>query len=375
MKLKQIPEDFIVEEIFDFKKIQEKTEDKEKTYYYFLLEKRDYTQFKALEKVGNIFKVKPKYINFAGTKDRVGITKQIISIRGANPKTFENNIKYFNEKFEDLRIEFLGTGKARINLGDNIGNKFIITVRDLDKDVKIEKREKFLNYYDEQRFGYGNNSHLIGKCIIKNDIKEALRLILTSLPENPNEKLQKRVELTKKNWEEVIKSNQKVIDEILELYSNKAFEYYILKHLKNTTNDFLGAFRTIPKKLQSMYINAFQSFIFNSILDNINKLKINKEELELINPDYDFNCKEGEFVKDLLDRENISIEELNLPHIPELKPMKTYRDLYLSINNLTIERLKKDEKNKDKYKTVISFELGKGSYATNVVKQLFEQND
>ena len=84
-KIKQQPEDFRVVEIPNYE-IRDKGE-----YPIFLLRKRNYTTEQAIQKVADYFHIKPKFIGYAGIKDKKAITEQYISI----------NIQ--NRKFQDLR--------------------------------------------------------------------------------------------------------------------------------------------------------------------------------------------------------------------------------------------------------------------------------
>ena len=163
MIYKHIPQDFEVNELYDLDSITKEDEGHGKIYYYFILEKTNYTQIKSLEKVANIFKVRRDDIHFAGTKDRAGITRQLISVKGIKKHTFENNITFFNNRLgPDLKLDFIGRYHSRVSLGDNLGNNFVITLRDLSREevdlarsaVKKIARLGVLNYFDEQRFGY-----------------------------------------------------------------------------------------------------------------------------------------------------------------------------------------------------------------------------
>lgn len=167
MIIKELPEDFIVEELYDVEKFKNKDEDKDS--YYFILTKRDYAQLRALERVSKVFKVSRKSIHFAGTKDKKALTKQIISLQHVNENTWRENVDYFNNSVKDMFLEFLGVFNGRVNLGDNLGNKFTITLRDLSsEEIEIIERraeeireEGVLNYFDSQRFGFSNNSHIV----------------------------------------------------------------------------------------------------------------------------------------------------------------------------------------------------------------------
>lgn len=376
MKIKQVPQDFIVDEIFDLDDFKERDEERG-DYYYFKLIKTDYSQMRAIERVAKIFSTSQKLVHFAGTKDKTGVTSQLISIFGINEKTFENNLKFFNENVKDMQLEFLGKFKGRVNLGDNWGNRFEIVVRDLDKDeidvakLNIEKVEKegVLNYFDSQRFGFANNSHKIGLFVLKNDLKSAIYEILTSLPENPSENLDEFVTCVKDNWDAICESDKEVIREVQKKVPKFFSEAkYILGHLHNYRGDFPGAFRTIHKKLRTLYINAYQSYIFNTLIDELDNLKT----FPLITADTELDGDVAVKVKELLDRDGITIDAFELTHMPELTPQSNIeREVRLYPKNFKVLEEGNDELNEGKLFLKVSFDLESGAYATNVIKQLF----
>ena len=46
------------------------------------------------------------------------------------------------------------------------------------------------------------------------------------------------------------------------------FERMMLRHLVDNPGDFIGAFRRLPPKLQMMFVQAWQSFLFNRFLSS-----------------------------------------------------------------------------------------------------------
>ena len=379
MILKQTPEDFIVEEIIDETKLNEKSENKD--YYYFKLKKRDYAQLKALEEVANSFNVSRKNVHFAGTKDKNAITTQIISIYGVKEFNLQNNIDFFNSK-KDLEIEFIGKFNGRINLGDNLGNKFTITLRDLSKEEITLAKEKIslvstdgvLNYFDSQRFGYANTSHITGEFVLKNDLKSAVYTILTSLPPNPSLMLEKFVKFIRKNWEKISSDDKEIIAEAIELVPNEFRDARpILNHLIKYKNDYPGAFRTLHKKLRTLYVSAYQSYLFNETIKNLKEQGLiqNYPQIELFTFETQYDTAINEIILPMLEKSNLTQESFKLPSMPELRPLKALRETLVYPKNLKILDEKPDNQNRGQRVLRISFELYKGAYATNVVKQLF----
>ncbi|MCA9497400.1 MAG: tRNA pseudouridine(13) synthase TruD [Nanoarchaeota archaeon] len=395
MKLKQVPEDFIVNEIYDLESFSQKKEEKDRDYYYFKLTKRNYAQFSALDKVSNIFGVSRKWVNFAGTKDKLGVTSQIISIFGLKEFNLEKNVDFFNSKIDDINIEFIGKYKGRINLGDNLGNAFEIVVRDLTKDdILVAKKNldeigKFgvWNYFDEQRFGYAQNSHIVGRYLLLDEVEMALKTLLCSCPKDASIDLKKYTDFIFKNWGRIVKQDEKVLDEIKKIIPKfLSSDLHVIRHLLRAKNDFFGAFRNIPKKIRTLYVNAYQSYVFNEMLADFSKAESKDvenipEDLELVNSQFNFDDFGGSVVKRILDEDGLTLENFKLPRMPELKLGGIIRKVRIQVQDLkfdsNLEDLDgfRDDMNEGKYKLKVSFALGPGEYATNVVKQLFGQKD
>jgi tRNA pseudouridine13 synthase len=380
MIYKHMPQDFEVNELYDLDSITSEDEGHGKIYYYFILEKTNYTQIKSLEKVANIFKVRRDDIHFAGTKDRVGVTRQLISVKGVKKHTFENNVAFFNKRLgPDLKLTFLGRFNSRISLGDNLGNRFIITLRNISSEKVSEiktgvlrvRKEGVLNYFDEQRFGYAGNSHIIGKYVLQNDLESAVKEILFSLPPTPRDEFVNFVNQLKENWNEIKNQNQKVISSIIrtapKFYQN---ECRILRHLHDHKNDFPGAFRVIHKKLRTLYVNAYQSYLFNEVLDRIDDLL---DEIELMHLDVDTSSSYGKLYKELFEKDCLTLENFNLSSMPELKQEFVTRKTRVFVQDLKIHCFGDDDLFENKKKVMVSFSLSSGAYATNVIKQLLNE--
>ncbi|MBI4448151.1 tRNA pseudouridine(13) synthase TruD [Candidatus Woesearchaeota archaeon] len=104
MKIKEKPEDFIVNEVNNLKMVVEGP------YVYFLLKKTDLTTEEAVRVLAKKFGIKEKNIGVAGNKDKKAVTQQYISIK--------TNQKISKFKMQNLELTFLGFGKERICMGD-----------------------------------------------------------------------------------------------------------------------------------------------------------------------------------------------------------------------------------------------------------------
>ncbi|HLC58282.1 MAG TPA: tRNA pseudouridine(13) synthase TruD [Candidatus Nanoarchaeia archaeon] len=321
MKVKQIPEDFIVEEIIDLK-----IDDKKQDYSIFRLTKKNWSTFNIIEKISERLQIPQKFIGYAGIKDRKAVTTQYISIYKINKEKIENL------KIEDVNLEFVGYSKERINLGDLKENKFKITIRNLNKKIKLPKKLQLENYFDSQRFGKDNNTHEIGKLILKRNFKEVCKIL----------------------------------------------------NLEINNNDPIGALRKQPLKLLKFYISAYQSYIWNKNLNEIIKqnksIKTIKSELGEISfsnkkikpfkiPLLNFDTEEDIILTKIMKEENISKLDFIIKQIPELIYASIEREAFIEIKNIK-SKFSKDELNKEKLKLVLEFNLPKGSYATMLIKKI-----
>lgn len=155
--IKEKPEDFVVEEVFEFIPATG-------PYSVYVLEKRNMTTLDACSRIAKALKIQQKNIKWAGNKDKVAVTRQHISIYRAGAEKLQ---------LEGIEIKFRGYAGEPIYLGAHKGNKFAITVRNV-AEKKLDT-DNVPNYFGEQRFS--SNNAEVGKLIIRKDFKKASQLI------------------------------------------------------------------------------------------------------------------------------------------------------------------------------------------------------
>ncbi len=322
-KIKELLEDFIVIEKPNLKLV-EKGE-----YIIFTLKKKNYTTERAVQQIADALHIDRKRIGYAGSKDSKAVTEQSISIKGAGREKIESL------KLRDLDLGFVGYANEPISLGDLEGNSFEIVVRNIDK--KPKKINRIINYFGEQRFSKNNAE--IGKAIIKKDFKKAVDRVLDSIGKE---------------------------------------EERVIEHLKKSKNDFVGALKEMPWKTLNMYIHAYQSKLWNELASKLVKKKHSPTlnsgamKLPLIGFASEIQDKDVKKVIDrILQNEGVTKEDFVIRAIPDLSSAGNERELFVDVKDLKIGELEDDELNKGKKKVKISFSLGKGSYATEVIKVLF----
>lgn len=310
IKIKEKPEDFIVEEKIDLRIISDGK------YCILKVTKKNLNTLDVVKILENKFNVLRKNISFAGSKDKRAITTQYFSVFGLDKNRICN--------FKNVDVEFAGYSDRPISLGSLTGNRFSIKV-----DKKIDFRIKWMvNYFGEQRFSKNNAE--IGKSIIKKDFKKACELIDNFLAK---------------------------------------------KHLQERKNDFIGAIKRLDKRLISLYINAYQSYLWNKAVCLYLKEKckdyreheglvfprklMKNLKMPLISFDTEFEDKLVERIYSLiLDSEGICLRDFLIRQFPEQLPVHTERDVFVKVKNFKF------------FNSRIEFELPKGSYATVLIKQI-----
>jgi tRNA pseudouridine13 synthase len=374
MKIKQIPEDFEVREMFEKQKPRSGHRTEDSDYVWFTLMKRDYDLFRAIKMIAARLGVSVKRFGYAGTKDKRAVTYQKVSAWKVPRDRLESL------RIKDMELSDFEDRRERINLGDLKANRFMIIVRDIGLDRK--RLEKFLasrigdirkngvvNYYGDQRFG-GNRSvtHLVGKSIIKGDLKSAVwdYLTVTSGDEHKD---------TKK-FRKALQQSGDIKAALSGMPKGLRFERMMLDHLAGKPNDFGGALRKLPRNLKRMFVHAYQSWLWNEVASECLKNKKIKKGVRI--PLIGFNTKlsgypeSKDIVTRILDREGIRLEYFHVRTMPELGSEGSERGLKIAPEGLDFS-VDDDELNPEKSKVVLKFAIPAGSYATVVIDRVFEK--
>ena len=73
----------------------------------------------------------------------------------------------------------------------------------------------------------------------------------------------------------------------------------------------------------------------------------------------------------MLSADSLIPRDFVMKEIPELSSEGTTRRIYADVSELSVGKLEEDELNQGMKKILVKFTLGKGSYATNVIREMF----
>ncbi|MFA5141430.1 MAG: tRNA pseudouridine(13) synthase TruD [Candidatus Woesearchaeota archaeon] len=320
-QIKQKPEDFVVEEIPSIAPLDSGK------FAYFWLKKTNLNTMQAIDYIAHDIGISPNFINFAGTKDKNAITTQLISVKGKDKPSIERL------KIKNISLTFYGYGSESLHLGDLLGNKFTIRVVDmspaemlkLDRFSKL-KEHRAVNYFGEQRFSKNNAE--VGKLIIKGDIKSAATILMET-----------------------------------SIYGEK-----MRAHLAVQPNDYVTAIKILPKKLLRLYVNSYQSLLWNMTVKRYIKTLNPKDNpsIPMIGFGMEIEYEElNTIINEIMKSENLTLRDFINKKLPDLSAEGILRDMFVEIADFKII-----EQNENS--AVVSFTLPKGCYATEVIKQIFE---
>ena len=347
MKLKQQLEDFYVKEINDLQ-IKKKGE-----YCYLLVKKKNWTTLHLIDTLANRLRTDPARFQYAGLKDKDGITEQVISGYKIDTE-FLKNIK-----IKDVDITLLGFSDEPIKVGSHQGNEFTIIVRDLDHALNTENLQ-IPNYFDDQRFGGSIRpvSHLIGEAIVQENYEEAVRRCLCNPYPNESMENKKYRQKIEQLWPDLV---------TIVPPKNLFEEQRIIKSLQEEPENYQRAVISLPKRMLLLYIHAYQSYLFNMRLAEY----IEQQEKYIY----------SEYVLGKIPIPLQPIEEKNLPLIgmeinslPQCTIKTIQRAAVITGKNCQVSPLEKDEINQDKFKQTVTFSLPNGSYATIAIKTWYARS-
>lgn len=254
--IKQLPQDFVVEEIPLYEPSGQGT------HVYALIEKTQLTTHDAVARIAVATGVRRIDVGYAGRKDAQAVTRQWISIEHVDPD------KLLSINTPQLKVLQLSRHTNKLKVGHLSGNKFTIRMRNLSVPAKqAEKiaqaimdvliRRGVPNYFGPQRFGGRGNSAQLGWQLIENNTEEFCRLLLG----DPANETDKRFIEARTLYE------QGRYQEALDCWPKSFHDHRrMLTSLVKSKGNFKRASRDLPDPMKSLLVSAWQSEIFNEVL-------------------------------------------------------------------------------------------------------------
>jgi tRNA pseudouridine13 synthase len=252
--IKGSPEDFLVEEIAAYQPSGQGE------HCYAQIEKRGIATLEALRRIAKALGVQERDIGYAGMKDSVGVTRQAISIPRVAPE------KVLALQLPGITILSAVMHGNKLRLGHLKGNRFQIRVRGVCAEA-LERAEAALailekrgvpNRFGSQRYGMQGNTHRIGAAVLRGDFHAAVDILIGDPAAVSDER-----------WRQAIEAYRRgEIAESLALFPGHfRVEREILGKLVQRPDAFDRAFNTVQPRMKRLYLSAFQSSLFDQVLE------------------------------------------------------------------------------------------------------------
>ncbi len=383
IKFKFAPEEFVVEEVAQngvvlergktysieqfqdiclggktVEKLQELSQEHRGQWFsWFVMEKREWNTSQAMGAIASKLGIAKQRLDCAGNKDRNAITVQLCSAFAIAPE------RLLGVKVKDVKINGAWLASKKVRLGELQGNRFMITLNEancgkIPNVDSIEKKARsrdlfFPNFFGSQRFGsLRSNTAQVGEFLLKGDAEGALMNYLCFVDEENEAETEKETGATE--------ARKKLLDSrdfqgaLREFPRHLKFEREMIAHLAKNPNDFAGALRLLPRHVLLLFVHAFQSKLFNELLER--KLRegvLPSGELsgKIIGFDSELDLEEQR----LLESHGLSLHSFKIRSFPELSCKGDVRPLFVKMNGFEIA---------SRDPLVLKFELPAGSYAT-----------
>lgn len=251
--IKERPEDFLVDEL----PLYEPSGEGE--HLYLGVQRQGMAHSEMLEILGRHFQVPEEAIGFAGMKDKVAVIRQAVSIhlpgREAPPV-----------ELRDDRLVVLWQRRHlnKIRRGHLAGNRFSIRIRKVDpirapllwRGLRTLERDGIPDYYGAQRFGYRRNNHRLGRHLLNGDPEAMLDELLGTSSWFPEHQREARELVVAKRYAESLRLWGR----------NDRAERVALQALAQGRSP-RSAVKAISPAMRTFWISAYQSAVFNRLLD------------------------------------------------------------------------------------------------------------
>ena len=253
-RIRTRPEDFLVEEI----PLYRPTGTGRHTIAQ--IEKRGTPTFDALLFLSKAVKVSERVIGYAGLKDARAVARQYVSL----PKVAPERLRGLRHR--KFRVLSAVPHEKALKIGHLAGNRFTIRIRDVEP-TRVDAARAALetlvergmpNAYGGQRFGVRQDGHLMGRALLHEDWRTLIDHLL-GMPKP--EELNPVIVLAREAYDAG--------------HLQEAFDLFPLKHRneKKATAALLRgnspkeAFEAIGRGPRKIWLSAWQSYIFNRVLD------------------------------------------------------------------------------------------------------------
>ncbi|MBX3442705.1 MAG: tRNA pseudouridine(13) synthase TruD [Planctomyces sp.] len=384
VKLRRLPEDFGVEELADFP-IGESG-----AFAAYRLRKQSLGTLEAVDAIQRRWGIERRRMSWGGLKDKHAVTVQHLTILNGPRRDLSQS---------HLELEYLGQSDRAFTAADIRANRFSIVIRSLTEAetqtalaaLQSIPGDGIPNYFDDQRFGSLTASgEFIARPWIAGDYERTLWLALAEAHpfDRTEEKEQKR--LLREHWGRWTECKAAL---------DRSHRRSVVTFLADRPGDFRGAWARLKVDLRSLYLAAFQSWLWNRMaatflretcpadilfdvplkggavpffqaLPDDCRRPLQTTSLPL--PSARLKLEPGptlELATRVLAAENLELRQIRVKYPRDSFFSKGWRKVVAPVQGLE-HRLDDDELDAGRRRLSLAFTLPRGSYATILVKRI-----
>lgn len=385
MKLKQVPADFVVEEISAFP-----LGDGPHAVYH--LTKQSLGTPEAVDVIRKQWRLPLHAVSYGGLKDRHAITRQWLTIRNG-PKT--------SLTLDGIRLEYQGQAGRAFTSDDIEANHFRIVIRDMASGeieraiTAIEEVRQFglPNYFDKQRFGsVGWSGDFVARAWCLGDYERALWLALADPHDSDRSSDKQEKKYLRDHWGDWAACKQVV---------RNRFRRAVVAQLADQPGEYRRAMAALRRDQRGLYLAALQSYLWNVMASRWIVQHVPPEDrfevpigrwafaffrrllpsvaedfksAQLPLPSARCGIKSGP-VRELMEQASaelgLEVRQLRIKYPRDSFFSKGERPLTFVPAHLKVDT-GSDELNTGRQKLILEFDLPRGSYATILVKRITE---
>ncbi len=199
-------------------------------------------------------------VSYGGLKDKRAEAVQYAtptSVRGPRPALVERNL---------FTAKLVGYVPKPLSHGAVAGNRFDVILRRccpeigerIRETIRLAEARRIPNFYGLQRFGVsGAGTHRIGKALITREFENAVRTMVIEPRSTDGEAVQAAREA-------ILAGDYETGSRLLP--PERDVERLVARELSRHPRDWVRALRAVPLKLRRLYVQAYQSELFNRTL-------------------------------------------------------------------------------------------------------------
>ena len=390
-RAKRSPEDFVVSELAVFSGVI--TEAKEGYYPLYRVEKRSMDTFHMAEELSDALKSR---VSYGGMKDKRARSVQFVtptSLRSEHPSQVVR---------EGFTADLVGYVPRPVSRAVVSGNRFEITLREccphigerIGEATGLARSRGLPNFYGLQRFGTaGAGTHRIGRALVKGDFEGAVKLMLMAERQSDEERT--------KGAREAFETGR--YDEGSRLLPpERDVEKRVARELGRHPGDWIRGLRAVPVSLRRLYVQAYQSMVFNRTLsfalekgedlgsarEGDNWAEVSSDGLvtsrvrgvrdplaagsvpmvQIVGYAFrDYGSRFDACVKEVLSAEGVGAKEFFIQEMQEVSSEGGFRRAHLALQEPSWEAEGSIAR--------LNFTLGRGQYATVLLREVIKPTD